>query len=90
MARSRITARKQSLRDEVAIAIAQEPQRQGTWFSRLPPEHQKELAAIRDEWRAKKLLASARALSRSLYRVCSERGIPTCSVNGMREWLTRG
>lgn len=78
-----------SLRDAITRTASQ-PKRPPSWLDRLPPDIREELLDIRREWREGTLQASGRGLSASIVENCRERGIPVCTVSGVREWLTRG
>ncbi len=76
------------LRSAIVSSITTKP-RIATWIDRLPDDVREELLAIRREWHAGLIQASARGLAISIVENCRQRGIDTCRLAGIREWLSK-
>jgi hypothetical protein len=61
-----------------------------TWFTRLPPEVQAELDALRQRWITGELGIGKRAISRAIIATLSERGLGVSGVQGVEDWLAGG
>lgn len=80
-----------NFRDSITTSAINRPSRRHpSWLDLVPDEARADLLDIRREWREGTLQATARGLSTSIVENCRERGIPVCTVSGVREWLTRG
>jgi hypothetical protein len=71
----------------VTTAVSQTRRLPSRWIDRLPDDVREELLAIRREWRAGTIHASARGLAAAIVANCKERGITICGFCGVREWL---
>ena len=76
-----------SLRD--AIVAALEPPRHGpaSWIDRLPEDAREEVIALKRDWRAGAVPASARSLARTIVAHFTAAGLPVCKLDGVRAWL---
>ena len=71
----------------VTTAVSQTRRLPSRWIDRLPDDVREELLAIRREWQAGAIQASARGLAAAIVANCKERGITICGFCGVREWL---
>lgn len=76
----------EQLKERIAARPAPPPR---NWLTRLPPEVQEQLLAIKAEWRDGKVQSTARALANDIVACCKESGIVTCGHETMRAWLTK-
>jgi len=75
------------LRDAIVAAIA--PARPGpaSWLERLPADAREEVIALKRDWRAGAIPASARSLARTIVAHFTAAGLPVCKLDGVRVWL---
>jgi len=74
---------------DVVVSRAKEKQKVGqNFFSRLAPEAQEELLAIRKRFQRGEL-GSASSLADIIVQAAAEQGWRVCGPQGMRVWLAR-
>lgn len=69
-----------------AVELQKRPQ---NWFSRLPPDVQTEILAVKQAWHDGEIQSTVAGLARAIMEDCKDRGFATCGLCGMREWITR-
>ena len=57
------------------------------WIDRLPASARQELLAIREEFKAGVINASARGLAKTIVEHYQAAGLPICGMDGVRVWL---
>ena len=76
-----------SLRDAIVAAISPAHPGPASWLERLPEDAREEVIALKRDWRAGAVPASARSLARTIVAHFTAAGLPVCKLDGVRVWL---
>ena len=76
-----------SLTDEILGGIAPTAKGPAGWFSKLPPDVQADVAAVREKLHAGKITASKHAVGKSIHAALSARGLITVGWREVVRWL---
>jgi hypothetical protein len=75
------------LADDILARVQTQQPGPSTWFTRLAPEVQEELEALRQRWLSGQLAMQRRPLARAIVETCRERRIPVSGIQGVEDWL---
>lgn len=66
------------------VSLQKRPQ---NWFSRLPPDVQGEVLAVKKAWQDGEIQSTVTGLARAIMEDCKDRGFATCGLCRLEKWI---
>lgn len=84
-----MTKKPLRLGERIRESVIAQARPTSAWFSLLPADAQKELEALKRDWRSGDFASPKRTLARSIMQQCADAGLKTCGIQGIESWLSR-